>query len=179
MHKVLKEVPQAFTADDQITVQSTHGLMYLEAVFNETMRLHHLTPITLPRVIPPEGRQLDGHFIPGTTIVGINLHNIHTSLEHWDEPHAIRPERFLPKDNARCDSRFNKDVKAAHMPLSTGPSICIASRQRIGWRRGQPISCTSQSRFKPGPLIERNNRMNGSFLMVQGAYDALELRYWK
>ncbi|GKZ19964.1 hypothetical protein AbraIFM66951_002787 [Aspergillus brasiliensis] len=147
MHNVVEEVHQAFTADDQITVQSTQGLIYMEAVLDETMRLHHPTPITLPRVVPPEGRQLDVHFIPGNTIVGINLHNIHTSPEHWDEPHAVRPERFLPKDNVRCDSRFNKDVTAAYMPFSTGPSICIASRQRVGWRRGQPISCTSQSRF--------------------------------
>ncbi|KAL3250623.1 hypothetical protein ABHI18_011096 [Aspergillus niger] len=128
MHNVVKEVRQAFTADDQITVQSTQELIYLEAVFNETMRLHHPSPITLPRLVPPEGRQIEGHFIPGNTVVGINLHVVHTSPEHWVEPHAFHPERFLPKDDVRYDSRFDKDVKAAYMPFSTGPRNCIGGK---------------------------------------------------
>ena len=50
---------------DQITAQSTEKLPYLRAVIDETLRIHHPTPISLPRVTPPEGRMIDGIFVPG------------------------------------------------------------------------------------------------------------------
>lgn len=59
------EVRSTFASDKLITVQSTQGLPYLEAVIQETMRLHHPTPISLPRVIEPEGRKVNGRWIPG------------------------------------------------------------------------------------------------------------------
>ncbi|PYI06808.1 cytochrome P450 [Aspergillus sclerotiicarbonarius CBS 121057] len=128
MQHIVKEIRESFTSDDQITVQSTQDLVYLEAAFHETMRLHHPTPITLPRVVPPEGRHIDGQFIPGNTIVGINLHVIHTSSDYWVDPLTFHPERFLPRDDSRYDPRFEKDVKAAYMPFSTGPRNCIGGK---------------------------------------------------
>ena len=63
--RLADEIRSRFSSDDQITVQSTQGVPYLEAVINETMRLRHPTPISLPRCIPPEGRTVDGQLIPG------------------------------------------------------------------------------------------------------------------
>lgn len=128
LDQLVDEIRQAFTSDDQITVQSTQDLAYLEAVFNEAMRLHHPTPALLPRVVPAEGRQIDGQFIPGKTIVAVNTHVMHTSPTHWTEPFAFRPARFLPHDDPRYDHRFDKDVKAAYMPFSTGPRKCVGGK---------------------------------------------------
>jgi cytochrome P450 len=128
LNRLYDEIRKTFTSEKQINVQSTQALAYLDAVINETMRIHHPTPINLPRVIPPEGRIIDGTFIPGNTIVGINLHVIQTSPLHWVAPHEFHPERFLPSSDARYDSRFDQDVKAAYMPFSTGPRNCIGGK---------------------------------------------------
>lgn len=62
---LVQELRERFEKDDQITVQSTQGLLYLEAVINETLRIHHPTPISLPRLVPQSGQMIDGEFIPG------------------------------------------------------------------------------------------------------------------
>ncbi|RAH61360.1 benzoate 4-monooxygenase cytochrome P450 [Aspergillus piperis CBS 112811] len=113
LQHAVKEVRDTFTCDGQITVQSTQGMAYLEAVINETMRLHHPTPITLARVVPPEGRRIDGHFIRGNATV---------------EPFAFHPERFLPRDDVRYNSRFDKDVKEVYLPFAAGPRHCIGEK---------------------------------------------------
>ena len=65
LKRLIHEARSSFDRESDITVQSTQSLPYLEAVINETLRIHHPTPITLPRVVPPEGRIIDGHLVPG------------------------------------------------------------------------------------------------------------------
>ena len=128
LNELTNEIRKAFTSDDQIGVQSTQSLVYLDAVLNETLRVHNPTPINLPRVVPREGRVIDGVFVPGGTIVGINLHVIQTSHLYWFEPEKFHPERFLPHSDPRYNHLFNQDVKAAFMPFSTGPRNCIGAK---------------------------------------------------
>ncbi|KAL4810465.1 cytochrome P450 [Aspergillus unguis] len=124
----VQEIRSTFSSPDQITVASTQGLVYLSAVLNETMRLQHPTPSTLPRVVPPEGKVIDGISIPGNTIVGMNLHVMHTSPKFWVDPQSFHPERFLDRTDERYDPRFDGDVKTAFMPFSTGPRNCIGGK---------------------------------------------------
>lgn len=63
------EIRGRFKNNGHITVQSTQDLHYLEAVINETLRIHHPTPISLPRSVPAEGLKIDGTFIPGNVSV--------------------------------------------------------------------------------------------------------------
>ncbi|KAK4096010.1 cytochrome P450 [Parathielavia hyrcaniae] len=126
--RLVDKIRGQFTGNDQITVQSTHGLGYLKAVIDETMRFRHPTPISLPRCMPPEGRTVDGQLIPGYTIIGVNLQNIQTTPTLWVESHAFHPERFLPGSDPRYDHRFGTDVKAAFMPFSAGPRNCQGSK---------------------------------------------------
>jgi len=63
--RLSEEIRGSFTSDGDITVQSTLGIPYLEAVINETMRFRHPTPISLPRCIPRGGRSVEGQLIPG------------------------------------------------------------------------------------------------------------------
>ncbi|KAL2130830.1 hypothetical protein VTI74DRAFT_5873 [Chaetomium olivicolor] len=126
--RLADEIRCRFTSDDQITVHSTQAIPYLEAVINETMRFRHLTPISLPRCLPPEGRTVAGLPIPGNTIIGVNPQNIQTTPTLWVESHTFHPERFLPASDPRYDSRFDQDVKAAFMPFSAGPRNCLGSK---------------------------------------------------
>ena len=65
LKRLSKEIRESFDSESDITISSTMKLPYLEAVINETLRIHHPTPINLPRVLPPEGYKLDGDWIPG------------------------------------------------------------------------------------------------------------------
>jgi cytochrome P450 len=65
LDRLRKEIRESFESEADITIYSTMNLPYLKAVINETLRIHHPTPISLPRVVPPEGQIIDGHWIPG------------------------------------------------------------------------------------------------------------------
>lgn len=63
--ELVDEIRKSFESEAGITLHSTMDLPYLAAVINETLRIHHPTPINLPRVVPPEGQMIDGHWVPG------------------------------------------------------------------------------------------------------------------
>ena len=65
LKQLAKEIRESFESEKNIDIRSTANLPYLGAVINETLRIHHPTPINLPRVIPPEGQMIDGHWIAG------------------------------------------------------------------------------------------------------------------
>lgn len=60
-----KEVRESFSREEEITAATAQSLPYLAAVIDETIRIHHPTPIHLPRVIPKGGQMVDGMWIPG------------------------------------------------------------------------------------------------------------------
>ena len=142
-----KEIRERFESEADISVASTMHLPYLEAVINETLRIHHPTPINLPRVLPPEGQKLGGDWIPGgvsifvvatvffnssltwaQNIIGVNLQNIQNDPDHWVEPRVFHPERFLPQTDPRYDNRFDKDNKQAFKPFSVGGRNCMGGK---------------------------------------------------
>jgi len=53
----------------EILNEKIANLDHLNAVINETLRLHPPVPSMLQRKTPPEGINIDGEFIPGNTIV--------------------------------------------------------------------------------------------------------------
>ena len=92
-----KEIRDSFESQADISVTSTAKLPYLEAVINETLRIHHPTPINLPRVIPPEGQKLDDDWIPGGVsifVIGTEfLLLINVCPEHHRRQSTKYPER--------------------------------------------------------------------------------------
>ena len=65
LKQLTKEIRDSFDSENDITISSTMNLPYLQAVINETLRIHHPTPINLPRIIPPEGQMIAGNWYPG------------------------------------------------------------------------------------------------------------------
>lgn len=65
LKRLRTEIQESFDSELGITAHSTMSLPYLRAVINETLRIHHPTPIHLPRVVPPEGQMIDGNWIAG------------------------------------------------------------------------------------------------------------------
>lgn len=65
LKKLTHEIRSTFESDKHINISSTQNLPYLNAVINEALRIHHPTPVNLPRTVPAQGQTIDGHFIPG------------------------------------------------------------------------------------------------------------------
>ena len=128
-HRALQEIRTGSYKDEgALTVASTKNLTYLQAVVQETLRLHHPTPGSLPRVAPAGGIEVAGNWVPGATIIGVSLLNIHVRPENFNLPKEFHPERFLAPDDPRYEATFQSDCLDAFKPFSTGPRNCIGSR---------------------------------------------------
>jgi cytochrome P450 len=74
LEELVREVRGAFRRDQDITVQGVQDLAYLGAVLNETLRIHHPSPISLPRSIPANSsRVISGTLIPGNVCTYFSL----------------------------------------------------------------------------------------------------------
>jgi cytochrome P450 len=92
-------------------------LPILNAVINETMRILPAAQQDWPRDVPPEGAVLAGKFIPGGTIVTLQMYAVHTDPNLWEEPDKFMPERWL-KENPT-------DALNEIIPFSRGVRACI------------------------------------------------------
>lgn len=93
------------------------NLPYLAAVVKESLRLHTPVVIALPRVVPPEGIQVQGNFIPGGTIVVNTSVAIHHNPNLFSSPEKYLPERWL--------GQKGMELEKWQMGFSKGPRQCI------------------------------------------------------
>ena len=65
LERATTEIRNTFQKEETITMQNVNELEYLPAVINEALRLFPPVPEGLPRVTPPEGAHICGHWVPG------------------------------------------------------------------------------------------------------------------
>ncbi|KAI8318140.1 cytochrome P450 [Martensiomyces pterosporus] len=89
------EVRSNFDKDHLITFDEVkERLPFLEACVYESMRTRPVSSF-LPRIVPPGGVTLQGHFIPeGYTCIPL-ISAANMNMDAWDEPHTFNPERNL------------------------------------------------------------------------------------
>lgn len=86
-------------------------LPYLQACISESMRLWPNVAISLPRIAPKEGIDIDGYFVPEGYTVGMNSRILGTNEAIFGpEPHAFRPERWLEADKSRREMMESKNL---------------------------------------------------------------------
>lgn len=78
MHRLQQEIRSAFKSYDEIDGTSTQPLKYLNAVALEAMRIYPPLPFALPRVVPPGGDTVEGHFLPEGVSIGNPLPSLLT-----------------------------------------------------------------------------------------------------
>ncbi|RWA10359.1 hypothetical protein EKO27_g4748 [Xylaria grammica] len=121
LKKLQEELDRAIP-DDSTKVpdyESVRNLPYLEAVINETLRIHSTSGIGLPRQIPENslGIHLHGYYFPAGTVLSVPTYTIHHSKEIWGEDaDEFRPERW---ETATTRQRN------AFIPFSYGPRSCV------------------------------------------------------
>ncbi|PYH91424.1 cytochrome p450 monooxygenase [Aspergillus ellipticus CBS 707.79] len=115
------EVDQYFETVETLDSISLSKLPYLEAVINETMRLHPAVPSGVQRMTPPEGLLIDKTWIPGDTIVQVPYHTLFRDERLFVRPHDFIPERWTTRQELVKDS-------SAFVPFSTGRYSCIGKQ---------------------------------------------------
>ncbi|OQE04404.1 hypothetical protein PENVUL_c033G10168 [Penicillium vulpinum] len=97
------------------------GVKLLDAVINETLRLHPAVPSGMQRLTPPEGITIGSTYVPGNVMVCTPLHTLFR-----DERIFPRPLEFLPE---RWDTQpeLVKDP-TAFIPFNTGTYSCVGKQ---------------------------------------------------
>lgn len=96
----------------------SEGEEYLDAVIKESMRLYPPAWAVSREAIEPD--ELDGYSIPVGTTIFLSIYAIHRHPDHWKDPEAFRPERFLENPNP-----------TAYYPFGFGPRVCIGNHFAI------------------------------------------------
>ncbi|KAF3798974.1 Cytochrome P450 monooxygenase aclL [Colletotrichum gloeosporioides] len=128
LEQLRQEIRDSFRSYEEINDASTTGLKLLNAVILEGMRMYPPLPFPLPRVVPQGGDTVDGHFIPAgclpsQTVVSTNPFAASMSPEHFHEPWAFKPERWMNSNK--------EDILEASQPFSLGTRNCLG--KSLGW----------------------------------------------
>ncbi|KAF7956946.1 hypothetical protein EAE96_004270 [Botrytis aclada] len=107
------------TLGDDFESKDVEGLLLLNATIDEGLRLWGAVSGGLPRMVPKEGVELDGYFLPGSITVSTQSFTIHRDPEIFPEPENFDPQRWLrPKSN---------DFKTANHAFGAGTRTCIGN----------------------------------------------------
>ncbi|CAJ0552460.1 Ff.00g064390.m01.CDS01 [Fusarium sp. VM40] len=119
--KLRNEIDDYFSQRDYADPSSLAALAHLNAVINETLRLHPPVPSGLQRVTPPQGLMVGDTMIPGNTIVQVPLHTIQRDKRHFARPLEFIPERWTSSP----ELTMNGSVFA---PFSIGRYSCVGKQ---------------------------------------------------
>lgn len=126
--KLMKELDDAVAdgsieSRDNKTVSwaESQKLPYLDAVIQESFRVHPAAGLILERIVPPQGIDILGEFIPGGTIVGCNAWVLHRRPEVFGaDVDVFRPERWIEAGASQL-----KEMKATMFQFGAGARTCI------------------------------------------------------
>ncbi|XP_057786721.1 trimethyltridecatetraene synthase-like [Salvia miltiorrhiza] len=95
--KVTDELDRVIGRERWVEESDMPNLPYIEALMKETMRLHPVAPILVPRHAR-EDCKVAGYDIKKGTQVLINIWSIHMDTLIWENPTEFNPERFIGND---------------------------------------------------------------------------------
>ncbi|KAJ1268723.1 hypothetical protein BS78_07G157000 [Paspalum vaginatum] len=100
-----------------VTEKDLPCLPYLEAIVKETMRVHPIVPLLIPRVAR-EDAAVGGYDIPKGTRVLVNVWTIGRDPAIWEAPEEFLPERFM---GSKMDVK-GQDFEL--LPFGSGRRMC-------------------------------------------------------
>ncbi|KAL6839751.1 hypothetical protein ACP4OV_030439 [Aristida adscensionis] len=117
LHKVQSEVRGRLNGKTTVTDDDMLDLKYLKLVIKETLRLHPIVPLLLPRECM-EDCTVMGYDVPKGIIVLVNAWAIGRDPNYWQDADEFKPERFE-------DGKI--DFKGTHfefIPFGAGRRMC-------------------------------------------------------
>ncbi|KAM7526119.1 hypothetical protein LguiA_016021 [Lonicera macranthoides] len=118
MQKVRNEIDTVIGLHRKVEESDFERLPYLQAVVKETLRLHPVLPLLLPRNTTEDTKYM-GYFVPKDTQVFVNAWAIGRDPAAWDDPLTFKPERFLGSDIEYKGQDFQL------IPFGSGRRICV------------------------------------------------------
>jgi typhasterol/6-deoxotyphasterol 2alpha-hydroxylase len=115
--KATEELDRVIGRGRWVTEKDIPHLPYVDAVVKETMRLHPVAPMLVPR-LSREDSSVGGYDIPAGTRVLVSVWSIGRDPALWDAPEEFQPERFLGS---------SIDVKGQDyelLPFGSGRRMC-------------------------------------------------------
>lgn len=97
LEKAAEELDRVVGRERWVEEKDVQNLPYIQGIAKETMRLHPVAPMLVPRY-SREDSTIAGYDIPAGTQVLVNVWTIGRDPAVWDEPEEFRPERFEGKD---------------------------------------------------------------------------------
>ncbi|KIW33140.1 uncharacterized protein PV07_00011 [Cladophialophora immunda] len=101
-------------------------LPYLSAVIKEALRCHPAAGLTLERIVPHQGVNVCGKFIPGGTIVGCSAWTVHRDSLFGPNTESFRPRRWLeasPEQKRQMDNSLFTFGAGSHTCIGKNISL--------------------------------------------------------
>ncbi|GMI67358.1 cytochrome P450, family 71, subfamily A, polypeptide 22 [Hibiscus trionum] len=117
MKKLQQEVRDVVGKKSKVETEDIGKMNYLKCVLKETLRLHPVAPLLLPRQTSASV-ELGGYDVPSNTTVLINAWAIQRDPEWWENPEEFMPERF---ENSGVDLK-GEDFR--FIPFGLGRRSC-------------------------------------------------------
>ncbi|CAO2187029.1 unnamed protein product [Urochloa humidicola] len=166
--KAIEELDRIVGRDRLVTEGDIPNLPFLEAVVKESMRLHPVVPMLIPRV-SREDTSVNGYDIPKGTRVLVNTWAIGRDPMVWGKTaEEFQPERFIGSE---------VDVKGQHLellPFGSGRRMCPA--HNLGLRMVQLVLANLLHGFKwklPDGLVTEKLSMEEKFGISVSRMDQL------
>ncbi|TGO67404.1 hypothetical protein BOTNAR_0043g00080 [Botryotinia narcissicola] len=122
--KLREELEPIFTPGSPSECRDIQDAPYLNAVINETLRLHPPVPSGLLRQTPPEGLTIDGTYIQGDVVISAPTWTMGRLKSCYPSPHTFLPTRWFP-DAQNAQYLLDKSV---FTPFSAGNYSCIGKQ---------------------------------------------------
>jgi cytochrome P450 len=117
MSKAKKELEETIGMGNSIEESDVARLPYLQAIIKETLRLHPIAPLLLPRKAKTDV-EVNGYMIPKGAQIFVNVWAIGRDQNAWENPNLFSPERYLGT---------KLDIKGQNFqltPFGSGRRIC-------------------------------------------------------
>ncbi|KAK1753804.1 Tryprostatin B 6-hydroxylase [Echria macrotheca] len=141
---LVARLQREFDALPDLAHERLVGIGLLDAVINETMRLHPPVPSGTQRVTPPEGLVIGDRVIPGDVIVQVPSYTVFRDARCFEYPDQFIPERWTTRPELVKD-------RAVFIPFNSGPYACVGKRLALLEIRRVVAEILSRYDVRPEP----------------------------
>ncbi|KUI63769.1 Pisatin demethylase [Cytospora mali] len=121
LKNVVKDAVTSGAVSNPISYEEAKSIPYLRAVVYEGMRMRPGTTGAFSKIVPPQGETVQGLYIPGGTVIAMNIPSLLRSSEIFGPDAGLfRPERWLEA----TDKKRNEMEREVEMMFGSGRWMC-------------------------------------------------------